>query len=83
MSLILVSKKDLNFFFSFFYYYYFYFFEVWLRQIREYFYGTFYQFFLYFSFLCFVMGIYIYLHGFMNFNYRATCFDEYTETALK
>ena len=60
MSLILVSINDLNLFFCFF--------EVCLRQIREYFYGTFYQ-----SFSCtLVFSGDLYLHGFMNFN-------EYTE----
>ena len=41
MTLILVSKKDLNF--SFYFFIFSFFFEVCLRQIREYFYGTFYQ----------------------------------------
>ena len=59
MSLILVSKKDLNF--NFYFFYNFFLLEIWLRQIREYFYGTFYQFFLHFSFLCFIMGIYIFM----------------------
>ena len=56
-----MTKNDFSFYFFILFYLFFFFFEVCLRQIREYFYGNFYLLFLHFSFLCFIMGIYIFM----------------------